>query len=184
MRSPLFLLCAILLAAPCAHATDSDDNAGKVIDKPVLADDPAKFATQNDWIAEQMKPGGRYEFIKPAEKQRVTTVLAQMASLLARSGSVDAMNHDTRLQLFNDQEEVNGILKHNDSNRLVCESRAPIGSHIPVTTCHTWGQIATAARNTQYGMDKFDSSRQCNGGAPQSGRRAASTGNSLCGNGN
>ena len=36
---------------------------------------------------------------------------------------------------------MNGLLKHNDANRLVCESRAPVGSHLPVTTCRTFGEI-------------------------------------------
>jgi hypothetical protein len=65
--------------------------------------------------------------------------------------------------LFNAQEEVNGILKHNDNNRLVCESRAPIGSNILRTTCHTHGQIEATARNTKEGLQQFDLSRLCNG---------------------
>ena len=76
------------------------------------------------------------------------------------------MNHDMRIVLFNDQEEVNGILKHNDSNRLVCESRAPIGSNILRTTCHTYGQVQTTARNTKQGLMQYDLSRLCNGPAP------------------
>ena len=44
-------------------------------------------------------------------------LLGQMASLLRAAGSVGAMNYDARITLFNTQEEVNGILKHNESNR-------------------------------------------------------------------
>jgi len=47
------------------------------------------------------------------------------------------------------QEEVNGILHHNDNNRLVCEHVAPVGSHLPVTTCRTYGEILGQRRADQ-----------------------------------
>lgn len=164
MRFAVLFCTTVLFALPVGvRATDTDPSKGKVIEKPVLADTPDKFAEQTQHIYDDMKPGGRYEFITPSEKRSVEMLLGQMAALLERAGSVDAMNHDTRLQLFNAQESVNGILKHNDTNRLVCESRAPIGSHIPVTTCHTYGQIQATARGTQQGLMEFDHSRLCNG---------------------
>jgi hypothetical protein len=112
-----------------------------------------------------MQPDGRYEFTKPADRQRVKVLLAQMSNLLTGSGSVAAMDHSTRITLFNDQEEINGLLKRNVANRLVCESRKPTGSHIPVTHCHTYRQIEETARNTKIGMQQFDLSRVCNGRA-------------------
>jgi hypothetical protein len=163
-----FLHVAILLCSLSAHAQESKTDKNGVIEKPVLADTPDKFAEQTQRIHEDMLVGGRYEFTSPTDKKTVDMLLAQMASLLQSAGSVDAMNHDMRITLFNDQEEVNGILKHNDSNRLVCESRAPIGSNILRTTCHTYGQIQTTARNTKQGLMEFDHSRLCNGSNPTS----------------
>ena len=128
------LFLALALAGFSAHSENSDDeNKGRVIAKPVLADTPEAFATQARWIEDEMEPGGRYEFAKAADKQRVKVVLEQMGTLLQRAGSVAAMDQGTKVVLFNDQEEINGLLTHNDANRLVCESRQPVGSHIPVT---------------------------------------------------
>ncbi|HET7064062.1 MAG TPA: hypothetical protein VFI49_07260 [Rudaea sp.] len=158
MRSHMLLLAAALFG-PLACAADTAD----IIEKPVAADTPETFAQQSAWIEQEMQPDGRYEFTKPADKQRVKVLLAQMSSLLERSGSVAAMDNSTRIVLFNDQEEVNGLLKRNDANRLVCESRQPIGSHIPVTHCHTYRQVEETARNTKIGMQQFDLSRVCNG---------------------
>lgn len=173
MRTEILLLA---LFAPFVHAADTAD----IIEKPVVADTPETFARQAAWIEQEMQPDGRYEFTKPADRQRVRVLLAQMSNLLASSGSVAAMNNSTRIMLFNDQEEVNGLLKHNDANRLVCESRQPIGSHIPVTHCHTYRQIEETARNTKISMQQFDLSRVCNGlggdsnaCAPGSHQRAA-----------
>ncbi len=153
-----FALCAI-----SAYAQDGNPDKDGVIQKPVLADTPDKFAEQTVRIHAEMQVGGRYEFTNPTDKRTVDRLLGQMANRLQSAGSVEAMNHAMRLALFNDQEEINGILKHNDSNRLVCESRAPIGSNILRTTCHTYGQIQTTARNTKEGLMQYDLSRVCNG---------------------
>ncbi|MDR3386523.1 MAG: hypothetical protein P4L92_05675 [Rudaea sp.] len=40
------------------------------------------------------------------------------------------MNHDSRIQFFNIQEEVSGVLKHNDSNRLVCAKATRLSARI------------------------------------------------------
>jgi hypothetical protein len=177
MRISTLLLMALLLAAPFAEAADREASAGKVIDNPVTIDDPANFGAENEWITHEMNPGGRYEFIKPEDKQRVATLLGQMGNILADSGSVEAMDRDAHSQLLTAQDEVNGILKHNDSNRLVCESLAPTGSHIPVKTCHTYAQAARSMRTLQSGMD--NSSRRCGRGASQYSSRYASP--SMCG---
>jgi len=164
MRKVIVFIAATLLAS-FAYAADSQDvDASKVLDKPVVADTPEAFAQQAAWIEQEMQADGRYEFTNPSERQRVRGLLSQMASLLQRSGSVAAMDQNTKLKLFNTQEEVNAILKHNDSNRLVCESRKPIGSNIPQTHCHTYRQMEETARNTKAGMQQFDHSRLCNGG--------------------
>jgi len=164
-RFVFVLLCGLPALAPAAQtevAAGQPDKTG-VIPQRVVADTPDKFAEQTQRIHEDMQAGGRYEYISATDKRTVDRLLGQMATLLERAGSVEAMNHDTRIQLFNAQEEVNGILKHNDSNRLVCESRAPIGSNILRTTCHTHGQIEATARNTREGLMEFDHSRLCNG---------------------
>src|SRR5262249_51121898 len=147
--------------SPVLHAQETDDNKGKVIEKPVVADTPDTFARQSEWIENEMKEGGRYEFAKASDKQRVHVLLGQMGNLLQHSGSVAAMDQSAKVTLFNDQEEINGLLKHNDSNRLVCQSIKPIGSNIPQTHCHTYGEIEQTRRYTKMGMEQYDSSRKC-----------------------
>jgi hypothetical protein len=157
---------ALILCCVCVYAQDGKPDKNGVIEKPVFADTPDTFAEQTQRVHVDMQVGGRYEFTNPTDRRTVDRLLGQMANLLQSAGSVETMNHDMRIVLFNDQEEVNGILKHNDSNRLVCESRAPIGSNILKTTCHTYGQIQTTARNTKEGLMEYDLSRLCNGPAP------------------
>jgi len=152
----LMLLLTSALMGPLAHAGGPQDaEQGRVLEKPVLADTPEAFAQQSEWIDHELQPGGRYEFANPTERQKVRALLTQMAGLMQRAGSVAAMDPPAKIQLFNDQEEVNGILKHNDANRLICVNRKPLGSHIPQTECHTYKEIEATARNSRANLTKL-----------------------------
>jgi hypothetical protein len=131
-----FFLIAAILLAPSAFAADS-----KVIEKPLVGQSLDSFNQESAMIREQMRPGGLYGFIKSGDRSRVEGRLDQMQKLLMAHATESNMPQADKIALANAQEEVNGILRHNDNNRLVCESRAPVGSHIPVTTCRTYGEI-------------------------------------------
>lgn len=108
-------------------------------DKPIVtAESKEDFATVAAAVRQQMVPGGRFEFIDNKERDTVNQRLDEMSSLLDRFGSVSQMSQDAKVKLFNDQEQVNAILRHRDDKRLICESVAPTGSHIPRTTCVTY----------------------------------------------
>jgi hypothetical protein len=130
-----------LLTLTAVEAWGRESDNPNVIDKPVVADTPAKFAETAAQVRLDMQKDGRYEFMRASDKQKVDALLNRMASQLEHFGSAGAMSHEAQIELFNEQEQVNGLLKHNDANRLVCESRAPVGSHLPVTTCRTYGDI-------------------------------------------
>jgi hypothetical protein len=147
------LLAALSLCCISVSARDAEGAKNGVVEKAVLADTPESFTAQTERIHDEMQAGGRYEFANASARAKVDVLLAKMASLLQEAGSVDAMKHDNKVALFNSQEEVNGILKHNDSNRLVCESRAPVGSHIPLTTCRTFGEIEHIRRTSKNALD-------------------------------
>ena len=122
----------------------------------VDAAEPAvKAASKDDLIAasaavhKQMVPGGRYEFVTPAERDVVDAKLGDMQSLFDKYGTVATMNQDSKIQLFNDQESVNAILTNRDGDRRICKSVAPTGSLIPKTTCHTYGEIERSHRDSQ-----------------------------------
>jgi hypothetical protein len=122
--------------------------ADGVIEKRVAADTPEKFKQVEVDIRQDMSPGGRYEFIRPDEKVKVESDLTLMESMLQKSGSVNTMQEQDKIRLYNTQENLNGILTHSDSNRLVCERRAKVGTSIPQTTCRTVGEIERARRAT------------------------------------
>jgi hypothetical protein len=142
----------------------------KVVEKPVTADTPDKFTQVATQIRGQMATGGRYEFINASDKGKVEADLNSMAMSLQKSGSVAAMSQPEQVQLFNTQEHLNGILTHSDSNRLVCEHRAPVGSNIPLNSCKTVGQIEKMRRDgDKYMDDAGQGGFRCSGFATSKG---------------
>ena len=145
---------AAALFAVAAHASDS-----KVVEKPLLAQSLAEFNQTADQIRKEMEPGGTYEFIKPEDRRRVDNGLAQIGKLLQDHASATELSSRDKITLVNAQEDVNAVLKHNDSNRLICESRAPIGSHIPVNTCRRYGDIEERRAESRKDLSDNDHSR-------------------------
>ena len=156
----VFMAAMFMLPVVYAAGTRS-----QVVEKPLVAQTLDSFKQESAKIREQMQPGGVYGFIKPADKARVETRLGDMQKLLQDHASEGDMPRGDKLALVNAQEEVNGILQHNDSNRLVCERRAPIGSNIPVTTCRTYGEIEEQRRASLHQLGEInDLSRTQKGG--------------------
>ena len=152
MRMRRLGLAALILACglPATFVVAGD----APVEKAVVADSADTFAAVADTVRSEMKPGGRYEFIRPRDRTDVESGLDAMMALLGKSGSVAAMNHDDKIRLFNLQEQVNGILTKSDNNFLVCERHAPVGSNIPLTTCKPYGEIERKRLSTQKYLEK------------------------------
>lgn len=149
-------LVSIVAFSLSSHAADG------VVEKPVAADTPEKFAIAIKQIQAEMSTGGRYEFMRPDDRGKVSADLDTMQGLMSKAGSVDAMKTEDKIRLFNAQEHVNGVLVHNDANRLVCERRAPVGTSIPQTTCRTVGEIERSRlANNKYMQDSLSNGNIC-----------------------
>jgi len=130
-------------------------------EKPLVARTFESFQKDSARIHQQMQPGGQYEHTSEADKQRVDARLEDMSKLLQAHSSQSDMAETDKIALLNAQEEINGILLHNDNNRLVCEHVAPVGSHRPVTTCQTYGEkMAREQRDQKYMQDRLSTSQR------------------------
>ena len=160
MQTRLSLILAILLlqaGAACAGANDTAE-------KPLVARTFDTFKQDAARIRQQMRAGGVYEHTSATEQSRVETRLGDMYKLLEAHSAQDAMSETDKVALLNAQEEINGILQHNDNNRLVCEHVAPVGSHRPVTTCQTYGEMMVRQENAQKYMQDRMRTPQTKGG--------------------
>jgi len=106
-------------------------------------------------VRREMVPGGKYEFIKPDEKPKVDAALDQMTRLFEEHDTVEAMTQDQKVALFNAQETVNSILTLRNRDRVICQNKPPLGSHIPQTSCHTYEQEVQAHQGAQKMMDDW-----------------------------
>ena len=135
----------------------------------VNADTQEKFEQIEANVRNEMQAGGRYEFVKPAERDTVDKNLAAMNALFKQRGSVSEMKQDEKIKLFNAQEVANSILTKRDSDRVICVNSIPVGSHIPVTSCHTFGQEEEARRGAVKKMQDWEHpacvSRKCGASA-------------------
>ena len=148
LRMLLVAFTCIVLFAPPAMAK-------KPVEKAVVADTAEKFTALADTIRGQMAPGKRYEFLGKSDRLTVDQSLDNMAAMLQKAGSVDAMRPEEKTQLFNEQEKVNGILARNADDRLVCTHVAPVGSHLPVTQCRTAREIAQSRADYQRQREDY-----------------------------
>jgi hypothetical protein len=129
------VLIALALLVPAACLAD------KAVEMPLVGQTLDAFEREAATVRAGLQPGGVYEFMKDADRQRVAKRLDDMRQLLqAHAGQVE-LSKDDRVALVNAQEEVNALLLHNDSNRLICERGAHTGSRIRVTTCQTYGEM-------------------------------------------
>lgn len=127
---------ACFLLVTAAYAADD-----RVIEKPLIAQTLDGFHKESGEIREQLRPGGRYEFVKNDDRAKIDARLATMEGILVRHASQNDLSGNDKIAMLNAQEEINGILRHNDTNRLICESRPPMGSNLPIKTCRTYGEV-------------------------------------------
>jgi hypothetical protein len=142
-------LFALVIAATSAFAKEN-------YREPAFnADTRDSFAKVSEGVREQIKPGGRYEYVNDKERFTIGQKLDDMNTLFSDHDSVASMSQQDKIQLFNDQETVNSILTKRDGERVICKKEAPIGSHIPITTCHTYAQEQDAHKANAQQVDQW-----------------------------
>jgi hypothetical protein len=160
MRALVFLCIAFgVFAFGAATAKENYKENG------VKADTKEAFDPLAVKIREDLQDGGRYEYVKPAERKTIEQKLNEMSALFEQTGAVSNMTQDQKISLFNDQEVVNSILTQRDRDRVICKKTTPIGSHIPVTNCHTYAQEVEAREGTQKQMSDWKNT-PCVGDSP------------------
>jgi hypothetical protein len=123
--------------------------AEPAIEKRLVAQTLEAFEQEAAAVRENLQPGGVYEHMKEADKAHVHMGLERMHKLLENHAGQGDLSQAEKVALLNMQEEVNAVLLHNDSNRLICEIGAPTGSRIRVKTCNTYGQLMARQEHDQ-----------------------------------
>ncbi len=141
----LAVVLSVAVLTPCSAKENYHE-------KQVNAETKEAFADISQNVRRQMDEGGKYEFVPVDERTKIDKSFTEMTALFDQYGTVSAMNQDAKVKLFNDQEVVNSILTKRDRDRVICTNKAPVGSHIPHTSCHTYAQEVQAHQETQKQM--------------------------------
>lgn len=123
--------------------------AAEKLDPALQAVTKEKFDDQAAAIRQQMKPGGRWEFVDSEERSRVNSRLDEIASLLASAASADELGRDEKGKLLEAQEDVNAILTKKDGRRLICQQVAPTGSNRKQKQCSTYAERERQRRDSR-----------------------------------
>ncbi len=139
-----------LTAIPLIAAADAKGGAAE---KPVIARTLAEFDVQSATVRKGMQPDGVYSYITDDDKRRVEQRLDEMHQILQRNAAQPELSKSDRITLLNAQEALNALLLENDNDRLECENGSRTGSRIPVTTCHTHGELMQRQHHDQSALD-------------------------------
>ncbi len=149
MRAAFAVAVLVCLGAAASAKENYHENS-------VKADTKEAFDQIAQTVRTGMEDGGKYEYVKPNEKVTIEKKLDEMDKIFdAGGGSVATMKEDQKIALFNAQETVNSILTLRDRDRVICKKEAPVGSHIPVTTCHSYAQEVEAREGTKKQLEEW-----------------------------
>jgi hypothetical protein len=112
-------------------------------EKPLDANTAQTFQTSAASVRSELRPGGRYAFVNPAERAQIDAALSDIDMVY----STGLMGQDAKVRVFNDQELVNSILEQR-GDRLVCANEVSTGSLVRETKCHTIAQELAIPRGS------------------------------------
>ncbi|WP_166653964.1 hypothetical protein, partial [Tahibacter aquaticus] len=110
-----------------------------------------RFEDQASAIRQEMKTGGRFEFLTAAERGGVEKQLDTITAILAANTGAK-LDDDAQLDVYAAQETANSILTQKDGRRLICEYTAPTGSNRKVKQCMTFAERTRAHKESQNTM--------------------------------
>lgn len=122
-------LFALALAAPVA--------AKKTLDIDT-------FVQQQRIIRADIESGRKYRDMDNETKERLYAAQDQMFGLLEGRGSIDDLDQDELIELYNAQGKVNALLTDSELERDVCRRLATVGTHRVGIACYSvreWRRI-------------------------------------------
>lgn len=146
-RSPSILttVAVALLALGGMSAAGADEVAAE----PVRISDIPWFLDQQRDIRDEMLRGRKFKHVADSDKNRLYRAQDEIFVLLDGRDSVDELNNDDLVALYNAQEVVNAVIADAELDRPICKRETIVGTHRKQTVCLTVrerNQIALGSR--------------------------------------
>ena len=130
------------------------------------------FVQQQRLIRGDIESGRKYSNMDNETKERLFRAQDQMFGLLDGRGSIDDLDQDELIELYNAQGTVNALLTDSDLERDVCHRVTTVGTHRVGIACYSvreWRRIKEtdetmlmAPRGCMPGMVATGSADPCN----------------------
>ena len=132
------LMVALAMLAPVAPVLAQD--AAPAAASEAAAPQPTRddiLNQQRELRADVIAAEGAFKDLTQVERDDLVKVQDRVIALLEANASIDDLNADQRLALFNDIQYVIAAVKHAEDNRKVCERTRAIGSNRYQVVCMT-----------------------------------------------
>ena len=136
-------LCGAAMAQDGAEITESRD---------------AIVAQQTQLRAQVVAKQGGFKDLSQGERDELTAVQDRVLALLKPVKSIEELNADQRLTLFNDLQRVAAMAKNAEDNRKVCERTRAVGSNRYTVVCMT---ALEYERNKARAQDQMNRAQVC-----------------------
>jgi hypothetical protein len=115
---------------------------------------------------------GKYSRFKPEAMVRLTRAQETVFRLLDGNQSVDHLDMNQKVELFNALEEVKSVLNDNERDRLICKRERKVGTTIRETRCATVAQreeleVGKALQGPRACSEGFGAGSACGGADPR-----------------
>jgi hypothetical protein len=99
---------------------------------------PSEILTQQQQLRGQIvAQKGAFKDVPAGEREAIVRKQDRIIALLQGRASIEELNQDERIELFNHLESVKAAVTNAEDNREVCERRPVVGSNRPRMVCMT-----------------------------------------------
>jgi hypothetical protein len=104
--------------------------------------------------------GPEYSEMADADRSLVLGLLDRMETMVGSVDTLDALSSQQRIDLFNDQGQLNAILTGaREDSRLICRRTQVTGSHRKQQVCATRAELDRKAAADRENLDRYRSMR-------------------------
>lgn len=126
---PMFLMAVLAVTAVPALAWANADKLAMILQQ------------QREIRSETESSTGAYARFGAPALGRIETAQDRIFSLLNGVNTLDQLNADQKVELFNALEEVKAVIAQNESNRQKCWRERKLGTSVKQTRCATMAEL-------------------------------------------
>lgn len=115
---------------------------------PVVIKDIPKFLKHQEALRDDMEKK-KFAHVDAESKRHLFAAQDQLFNVLRGKTSIDQLNNDELVLVYNAQNEIAAILQNAEDDRPICERSERLGSHFNTTNCMSKRQREAQRQETK-----------------------------------